>query len=82
MNYTINISLPEHLADQTKQQVKQGRFASVSEVIRAALRDFFGQNIPIYKMSKKAERSALKARKDYLQGKAVALTSVDDLDKL
>ncbi len=38
MNKTINVSLPKKLADLAQQQVDDGYFASVSEVIRDALR--------------------------------------------
>ncbi len=82
MNYTVNISLPKPLADQAKAKVKQGHYASLSEVIRTALRNFLTSDVPVYKISTKAERKALKALKDHKEGKTRQIKSLDDLDDL
>jgi len=83
MNYTVNISLPKTLAELGKQQVKKGYYTSLSEVIRAALRQFLlaKTEVPTYKMSEKAEKRALKALKDYKEGKTIRLKNINDLDK-
>ena len=39
----VSISLTEQHASEIEAQVSSGDFASVSEVIRAALRDFLGK---------------------------------------
>jgi len=36
---------------------------------------------PVFKLSEKAEKKVAKAQEEYLQGKAVELKSIDDLDK-
>lgn len=83
MSYTVNISLPKQLADLAKKQVAKGHYSSLSEVIRTALREFLTKpDVPVYKMSKKAERIAKKALEDYRNGKAIPLDSVEDLDRL
>lgn len=83
MNQTINISLPKTLADLAKKQVKAGYYSSLSEVIRESLRNHLtSPTIPTYKMSKKAENIALKARKEHTAGKTILLKDVDDLDEL
>ena len=39
---TIHVSLPEELENKVHQQVSTGMYSSVSEVVREALRNFFG----------------------------------------
>lgn len=39
-------------------------------------------NIPVFKMSKRAEKVALQAQKDYKEGKALEIKSFKDLDKI
>ncbi len=40
MRNIINISLPAQMAKMVKQEVKKGRYASVSEFFRSLLRDY------------------------------------------
>ncbi len=82
MNYTLNVSLPKPLAELAREQVKKGHYTSVSEVIRTALRSFLTRDVPVYKMSPRAERRLKKALKDHREGKTILLKSLDDLDKL
>ncbi len=78
--YTINISLPKQLAQAAQQQVKKGYYGSLSEVIRDALRQLMYQkDIPTYKMSKKAQRVAEQAWKEYKSGKLKPITSIKEL---
>ena len=81
MNYTVNISLPKNLADLAKREVKKGYYASLSELVRTALRkSLMKPEVPTFKMSKKAERIALQALKDYKEGKATKINSFKELE--
>lgn len=40
MRSIINISLPKEMADEIKQEVKKGRYASTSEFFRTLLREY------------------------------------------
>jgi putative addiction module CopG family antidote len=83
MNQTINISLPKSLNTLARQQVQTGYYSSVSEVVRDALRKLFlTSSIPTIKMSKKAEKTFLQARKDHAEGKTTLLKNINDLDDL
>ena len=84
MTYTINISLPKQLAELAKAQVKAGYYSSISELIRDKLRSTLMTkiDIPTFQMSPKAEKLAIKARQNYLDGKAIKLEKVEDLDNL
>ncbi len=55
---TLNISLPQSLAQQVSWQVKTGNYASVSEFIREAVRKLLGINPTTF--SKEAEEEILK----------------------
>jgi putative addiction module CopG family antidote len=80
MNYTTNISIPKPLADLAKAQVTKGYYGSFSEVVRAALRQhLIHDDIPTYKMSKKAEAKAAQAMKEYKEGKTKKISSINDL---
>ena len=84
MNYTVNVSIPETLANLAKKRVKAGYYSSFSEVIREALRNLLmaesTTEVPVFKMSKKAEKIALKAMEDYRKGKAIEIKSFKDLE--
>lgn len=82
MNYIVNVSLPRQLADLAKDQVKNGHYSTLSEVIRTALRHFLKLEVPVYRLSKKAEERAKQAREDHQKGKTRLLNSIDDLDSL
>lgn len=82
MNYTVNVSLPKQLAKLAKTRVKDGHYASLSEVIRDALRQFLGANVPVYPMSTKTERKAKQALKEHQKGKSTLLHNLDDLNDL
>lgn len=43
-NQTINISLPKTMMEDIKDLIKSGYFVSISEVIRAALREVIVQS--------------------------------------
>ena len=60
MTQTINISLPKTLSDQIREQVKSGRYVSISEYIRDAVRNFLGSSTAF---SQKAEDEILKIAK-------------------
>lgn len=83
MNQTINVSIPKALTDLAKQQVKAGYYASVSEVVRTALRNLFTESpsIPTIKLSKRAEAKFKQAEKDYREGKTISFTSFEELLK-
>ncbi len=42
----MHISLPEQLENMVKERVKSGMYGSASEVVREALREFFGVSRP------------------------------------
>lgn len=79
MSYTINISLPKQLSDLAHEQIKRGYYESVSEVIRDALRRLLVPEVPTFKMSKKAEKRAIKAYEEYQAGKTKSIQSINDL---
>lgn len=79
MSYTINISLPKELAQLAQKEVKRGYYESVSELIRDALRRLLVRDVPTFQMSKKAEKRAMKAYQEYLDGKAKPIKSIDEL---
>lgn len=82
MSYTVNISLPKELAQLAQKEVKRGYYDSLSELIRDALRRLLVRDVPTFKMSKKAEKRAMKAYQEYLDGKTKVLKSLDELDTL
>lgn len=72
MRTVINISLPEALAEEVKNEVKEGKFASTSEYFRHVLR--------VYN-TKKLARNIKKADKDWKNGRKnwTKLNSLRDL---
>jgi len=84
MNYTVNVSIPKSLAELAKNEVKKGYYSSLSEVIREALRNHLinkrVDDVPVIKMSKKAERIGLKALDDHKKGKTIRIKSFKDLE--
>lgn len=82
MSYTINISLPKQLSDLAHEQIKQGYYESVSEVVRDALRRLLVPEVPTFQMSKKAEKRAIKAYEEYRAGKTKSIKSINDLLKI
>ena len=72
MRTVINISLPEALAEEVKNEVKEGKFASTSEYFRHVLR---------WWNTEKLARDIKKADKDWKNGKKnwVELNSLRDL---
>ncbi len=65
MMTTINVSLPISLYSKTKDYAKNYSFASVSEVIRQALRKMIGiEELTENGFTKKAEQGILSAAKD------------------
>lgn len=82
MSYTINISLPKQLSDLAHEQIKQGYYESVSEVVRDALRRLLVPEVPTFQMSKKAEKRAIKAYEEYQAGKKKPIKSINDLLKV
>ena len=83
MNSTINLSLPKAMVELTKTRVKTGYFSSVSEVVRAALRQYLlTPELPTYPMSPTTETTAIQALADYHQGKTKFLKNPQDLGNL
>jgi len=79
MNQTINISLPKNLTDLIKEQVTDGYYSSVSEVIRDALRHFLAPQ-PI-QLTKKSAKLYDKMSEELDSGKNIGTTanSADEL---
>lgn len=70
MRSILNISLPEALADEVRQEVKDGKFASTSEFFRHLLRLW---------NTEKLYRDLQQSEKDFKAGKYKVLKSLKDL---
>lgn len=70
MRKIMNISLPEEMARDIRKEVKTGHFSSVSEFIRAAVREYRSQSLL---------RDSRRAHRDYIDGKLPVLNSLKDL---
>ncbi len=70
MRSIINISLPLELKKEVEREVKNGKYASVSEFFRAMLREW-----------RRAEilRDIRQSQKEFAQGKGKVLRSLKDL---
>lgn len=79
MNQTINISLPKSLTDLTRDQVENGYYSSISEVVRDALRRLLSPQPT--QLSKRAANLYDKMSKDLDSGKNIGTTanSVNEL---
>jgi len=62
MRHILNISLPKEMVADIKRETKSGRFSSVSEFIRATVRE--------YRISQ-AVRIAEKGEREYREGKTI-----------
>jgi Arc/MetJ-type ribon-helix-helix transcriptional regulator len=69
---TINISLPEKLKDQASQLVKEGYYASFSDMVRDSLRQLVAKS--------KYDIMAEEAKKDEKAGKLTVLKTPKDID--
>jgi Arc/MetJ-type ribon-helix-helix transcriptional regulator len=72
MRSILNISLPEALADEVRQEVKDGKFASTSEFFRHLLRLWNTEKL--YRDLKKSEEDWNNGRKGWRK-----LNSLKDL---
>lgn len=70
---TLNISLPAKLQDQASMLVKSGYYASLSDVIRTALRNFIESSV--------YDAWVDEAKHDLQRGKAIVLRDKDDVTK-
>ena len=70
MRTILNISLPEELADDVKQEVKKGKFASTSEFFRHLLRLW---------NTEKLYRDIQISKKQFEKGNFKVLKSLKDL---
>jgi Arc/MetJ-type ribon-helix-helix transcriptional regulator len=70
---TINISLPEKLKSQAEDLIKNGYFASFSDLVRDSLRRSINLN--------KYDLWADEAKKELKSGKAKVLKSAKDIDE-
>lgn len=71
MRNIINISLPAEMVKVVKQEVKKGKYASVSEFFRSLLRD--------YEEESKLLAELEKSRREFEAGKGKVLHSFRDL---
>jgi len=69
---TINISLPEKLKTQADTLIKEGYYASFSDLARTALRTIMSTN--------PYDRMAKSAMDEYRKGKSTILESHEDID--
>lgn len=70
MRSILNISLPQKLKDEVELAVKQGGYATKSELIREALR--LWKEDSLHKKLKKSQKAII-------QGKGIKLNSLKDL---
>ncbi len=70
---TINISLPSQLKSQAEALIKQGYFASFSDLVRTALRQVIVEDT--------YNKSAKEAEREYKQGKTKSLRTKKDIDE-
>ncbi len=70
MRTVINISLPEALAEEVKNEVKEGKFASTSEFFRHILRVW---------NTEKQYRDLQASKRDFAKGNFKTLKSLKDL---
>lgn len=70
MRNILNISLPQSLADMVRDEVENGKYASVSEFIRELLREWSKQQ---------AIKHVRQSEREYRQGKYKVLKSLRDL---
>lgn len=68
---TINISLPSQLKDASEKLVKEGYYASFSDLVRTALRKVVEETNYNY--------LAKQAKNEYIQGKAKVLKNTKDI---
>ncbi len=71
MRNIINISLPAQMAKMVKQEVKKGKYASVSEFFRSLLRE--------YEEESKILAELEESHREILDGKGKVLKSFKDL---
>lgn len=69
---TINISLPEKLKNAADALIKEGHYASFSDLVRTSLRMTISEN--------KYDRIARQAMDEYRKGRATVLRSSKDVD--
>jgi Arc/MetJ-type ribon-helix-helix transcriptional regulator len=70
---TINISLPAELKKQADAVIKDGHYASFSDLARTALRQVLRDH--------KLDRMVAEAKRDYKAGKGTILRTKGDIDK-
>ncbi len=70
---TINISLPEKLKDQAETLVKNGFYASFSDLVRDSLRQIVSKN--------KYDLWAEEAKEDLEKGRAVVLKNKKEIEE-
>ena len=70
---TINISLPEKLKVDAEKLIKQGLYASFSDMVRDSLRHIVATN--------RYDRWAAEAKEDLKNGRAVVLRNKKEIDK-
>lgn len=70
---TINISLPSQLKIDSEKLVKQGQYASFSDLVRTALRKLITET--------NYNQLANQAKKEYLSGKSTNLKDNSDITK-
>ena len=70
---TINISLPEQLKKEADAAIKDGNYASFSDLARTALRQILRNH--------KIDRMVAEAKADYKAGRGTLLRSKADIHK-
>ena len=70
MRTTLNISMPASLKKNVDLAVKEGKYASVSEFFRDAMRAWEEERL---------YQSVMRSRKDFAEGKFKRLRSLKDL---
>lgn len=68
---TVNISLPTTMYEDAKRHVKRRGYASVSELIRDAVREWLYPRVTVNGFTPEFERAVLKAEKEPIENDKV-----------
>jgi hypothetical protein len=74
----IKITVPDELYFFLKSKADKFGLSMASYIRNLAINDVKDMDMPVFKMSEKAEKIALKAIEDYKNGK---IRKIDDIDK-
>jgi Arc/MetJ-type ribon-helix-helix transcriptional regulator len=74
---TVNISLPTPMYEEAKRYVKRRGYASISELIRDAVRDWLYPKVTVNGFTPKFEKEVLKAASEPMENDIVLNSEKD-----